>query len=111
MSQTRRRRSDRNHILYQITAPNGHTYVGLTVVEGTPAKSLRRRWLKHINRAANETHEWGLCEALRRWSSELFELEILERVRGRAAAYAREVELIRELKPKLNTAKAGKGAR
>jgi hypothetical protein len=107
----RRRRCDRNHIIYQITAPNGHSYVGLTVVEGTAAKSLRRRWLKHVNRAANETHEWGLCKAIRLWGSSVFELDILEKVRSRAAAYARETELIRELQPSLNTARAGKGER
>jgi hypothetical protein len=33
---------------------------------------------------------------------------VLEKVRGKAAAHAREVELIALLKPCLNTAKTGK---
>ena len=104
----RKKRSDRNHILYKAVAPNGSVYVGLTVCDMTPVKSMRRRWLKHVNRALREDHPWALCEAIRKWGADTFVLEVIEKVRGKAAAHMREVELIAALKPKLNTAKSGK---
>jgi hypothetical protein len=109
--QARKRRSDRNHIIYLVTAPDAQQYVGLTVVEGTALKSLKRRWLKHVNRATNEQHLWALCEAIRQHGAENFSVEILEKVRGKAAAHSREVELIAEIEPELNTARTGKGKR
>lgn len=104
----RKRRCDRNHILYIATAPNGESYIGLTVVEGTPQQSMRRRWLKHVNRAKCEGLDWTLCRAIRQVGSDAFELRILERVRGKAAAHQREVELIAEHRPRLNTARTGR---
>jgi tRNA(Ser,Leu) C12 N-acetylase TAN1 len=106
----RKRRSDRNHIAYRLTAPNGLVYVGITHVEGTPLKSLNRRWLKHVNRAKNDGKDWALCCAIREFGSEAFRVEIIERIRGKTAAHAREVELIAELQPQLNTAKTGRRA-
>lgn len=108
MSTKRKRRSDRNHIIYCITAPDGQQYVGLTVVVGTPLKSLQRRWLKHVNRAKNEQHAWQLCESIRQHQAEGFELEILQKVRGKSAAHQQEVRLIEEIQPTLNTARTGK---
>jgi len=106
----RRRRSDRNHILYLLTAPDGACYVGLTHVEGTPRKSLMRRWLKHINRAANEAHDWALCNSIRQHGADSFRVEIIEKVRGKAAAHQREVMLIEHISPALNTAKKKRAA-
>lgn len=105
---TRKKRSDRNHVIYKVTAPNGSSYVGLTVCDLTPLKSVRRRWMKHVNRAHNEGLGWALCEAIRVHGGDSFVLEILEKVRGKAAAHAREVELIALHKPTLNTARTGK---
>jgi hypothetical protein len=105
----RKRRSDRNHVLYMIHSPCGGTYVGLTVMDSTPVRSMQRRWLKHVSRAANEAHPWGLCEAIRQYDADGFELELLEKVRGKAAAHAREVELISKIAPTLNTAATGRG--
>lgn len=105
---TRKKRSDRNHVLYQATAPDGNVYVGLTVCDMTPLKSVHRRWLKHVNRAVNEDKSWGLCKAIREWGGDAFELKVLDKVRGKAAAHTREVELISLIKPSLNTARTGK---
>jgi predicted GIY-YIG superfamily endonuclease len=107
---TRKKRSDRNHVLYIATAPDGEFYVGLTVCDLTPLKSMRRRWMKHVNRASNDGKDWALCQAIRVHGGDRFVLEILEKVRGKAAAHAREVELIRGLKPSLNTARTGKSS-
>ena len=104
----RKKRCDRNHIAYLLTAPNGDTYVGITHVDGTPRKSLRRRWLKHVNRALGEDRDWALCQSIRRHGPEGFATTILETIRGRAAAHTREVELIRELRPALNSTTGAK---
>ena len=104
----RKRRSDRNHIAYLLTAPNELTYVGITHVEGTPRKSLQRRWLKHVNRAKNDGFEWSLCQAIREFGAESFRVEIIEKIRGKAAAHSREVELIADLQPQLNSSRAGR---
>lgn len=105
----RKRRSDRNHVVYCVTAPDAQMYVGITVMDSTPVKSVKRRWLKHVNRAEREAHDWALCVAIRKWGADTFKLEVLDKVRGKAAAHEREVYWIQSLAPALNTAKTGKG--
>ena len=79
-------------------------YIGVTYVEkGNKNKSLARRWRKHVERARNESKGWVLCEAIRLYGPEAFELEIVQVVRGKRQAHEVERELIRKLKPKLNT--------
>ena len=79
-------------------------YIGMTHVEnGSPTKSLRRRWLKHVQRAMAENKTWNLCEAIRKYGPDAFTVEIVEVVRGKTAAHDVERQLIRDLKPKLNT--------
>ena len=104
----RAKRSDRNHIIYQITGPEG-VYIGVTAkTESTVLKSIRARAAKHFYRAQRETKAWALCELLRSYASkEEINIEPLEMVRGKAAAHARERELIRELRPFYNTDKRG----
>jgi len=100
----RAKRSDRNHIIYQITGPEG-VYIGVTAkTETTVLKSLRSRAAKHWYRARTEAKTWALCRLLRSYDSkELIRIEPLELVRGKTAAHARERELIRELRPFYNT--------
>lgn len=104
----RKRRSDRNHVVYCITAPDGARYVGITVQDRTPLQSVKRRWLKHVNRALREAHAWSLCESIRKWGAAAFQLEVLDKVRGKAEAHEREVQWIQSLVPELNTARTGK---
>ena len=104
----RKKRSDRNHVVYCITAPDNARYVGITVQDRTPMQSVQRRWLKHVNRALREAHDWALCNHIRKWGSAAFQLEVLDKVRGKAAAHELEVQWIRKLMPELNTAKTGK---
>jgi hypothetical protein len=73
------------------------------VQERSPKKSLARRWRKHINRALTEGRDWNLCKAIRKYGPEAFEVRVVEVVRGKADAHAYERDLIRKLKPKLNT--------
>jgi len=79
-------------------------YIGVTVVEKrNPQYSLKRRWQKHVSRALTEGKVWKLCAAIRRHGSEKFSVEIVETVRGKETAHKRERQLIRELRPSLNT--------
>ncbi len=104
----RAKRSDRNHIIYQIQGPQG-TYIGVTAkTESTVLKSVRSRIAKHFYRAKTETKAWALCELLRAYASkDDIDVRVLEIVRGKAAAHARERELIREFNPFYNTDKRG----
>ena len=111
MTQTqvaRKKRSDRNHIIYELRVPQGN-YIGVTAkTESTVLKSVRARAAKHFYRAHSESKDWTLCVALRELSSK-DEIEILvhEIVRGKAAAHKREVEIRRSVQPTLNTDKRG----
>lgn len=100
----RKRRTDRNHIVYRISV-NDDAYIGITVVSygGNKARSLKRRWQKHVQRALAEDHDWKLSKAIRKHGPEAFTVELLTVVRGKEAAHNVERELIRTLKPKLNT--------
>lgn len=100
----RKRRSDRNHIVYILTV-GARSYVGVTYVERAIGvnKSMRRRWQKHVRRALTENKDWKLCKAIRRHGPEKFEITIHDVVRGKVAAHKVERELIRTMKPKLNT--------
>lgn len=99
----RKRRSDRMHLIYQLTSPSGDTYIGVTYREGTVKKSLGRRWAKHCYRAFSENKNWNLCVAIRHWGADSFKVECLELIRGKKPAHTRERELVRERKPTLNT--------
>ena len=107
MTQTntiRKKRVDRNHIIYELRVAGGN-YIGVTAkTETTINKSVLARAAKHFYRAKREAKDWALCNALRTLSDKS-EIEVLvhEVVRGKAAAHKREVALRRELMPTLNT--------
>lgn len=100
----RKKRCDRKHALYCATnILTGEQYVGLTVTNGSAVKrAVKVRWQKHVSRARRETKAWALCEALRFWGPEAFDLTVLEVVRGRKAAHQRERQIIAEVQPALN---------
>ena len=100
----RKKRVDRNHIVYELRV-NGLAYIGVTAkTETTINKSVLARAAKHFYRAKTENKSWLLCQALRGLNSkEEIEVLVHEIVRGKAAAHRREVELRRQLKPALNT--------
>lgn len=100
----RKTRSDRNHAIYQITNEvTGDFYIGVTVASGSVAKCLKVRVQKHVRRALTENKDWALCVAIREYGPENFTYFLIEKVRGKAEAHARERELTRELEPTLNT--------
>jgi sugar (pentulose or hexulose) kinase len=101
---TRKKRTDRNHIIYELRVGTDN-YIGVTAkTETTINKSVLARAAKHFYRAKTETKNWLLCEALRTLASKN-DIEVLvhEVIRGKAAAHKREVELRRIINPTLNT--------
>lgn len=100
----RAKRSDRNHIIYELVLPTGN-YIGVTAkTETTVNKSVLARAAKHFYRAQKETKTWLLCEALRGVArKEDIEIRVHEIVRGKADAHKREVEIRRTVRPTLNT--------
>ena len=96
----RKKRNDRNYILYQLSV-DGQTYIGLTVALGRAfLRSVKVRVQKHRSRALVENKEWSLCNAIQ--NAETIEYNIIEVVRGRKNAYQRERELIAKYQPDLN---------
>lgn len=102
----RKRRSDRNHVIYMIQdTVTKEQYVGLTALcfNGNVKRTLTRRMQKHLQRALTENKDWGLCVALRERGPERFVFGPLEIVRGKKEAHARETQLINTMQPRLNT--------
>jgi hypothetical protein len=96
----RKKRNDRNYVLYRLTV-DGAEYIGLTVSVGRAfLRSVKVRVQKHISRSVREDKDWTLCNALR--NAGTVEYEVVEVIRGRKAAYSRERELIAEHQPELN---------
>jgi hypothetical protein len=101
---TRKKRVDRNHIIYELTV-NGLNYIGVTAkTESTVLKSVKSRAAKHYYRAKTENKDWLLCAELRKLNSK-DEIEIVVHavVRGKAEAHREEVRIRRAVKPALNT--------
>jgi hypothetical protein len=100
----RKKRTDRNHAVYQLTIGKQH-YIGVTVVSGSVTKGLWARLSKHWYRRNDPAREhWNLYKALRKLQSrEEVVMEVLQIVRGKVQAHELEREIIRKLKPKLNT--------
>ncbi len=103
---TRKRRTDRNQVIYFIQDNvTLEYYIGLTALsfKSNVFRTLRRRMQKHMQRAMTENKDWGLSRALRERGAERFVFGVVEVVRGKRPAHARETELINTLQPALNT--------
>ena len=101
----RRKRNDRNYVLYQIVAENtGDNYIGLTVATGRAfLRSVKVRVQKHMSRAKRENKDWAFCEFIRQNPDAALTYEVLDIVRGRKKAYEIERQYIEEFQPTLNT--------
>lgn len=104
MARERKIRSDCNYIIYEAVSERGENYIGLTrKSESTVRKSVLERWRKHKSRARNENRLWALYVYLKTGGLDMgWEHRVLEIVRGRKEAYAREREIVKELQPTLN---------
>lgn len=101
---TRKKRTDRNHIVYELEV-NGLNYIGVTAkTESTVLKSVKARAAKHFYRAKTENKAWLLCEALRELASkDEIVIKIHAIIRGKAEAHKEEVRIRRLVQPILNT--------
>lgn len=100
----RRRRQDTKHAVYCITnTVTNEQYIGITVCGSQVRRALKIRIQKHIRRALTENKSWALCESIREHGVEVHTYGLIEIVRGRKPAHARERELIRQYSPMLNT--------
>lgn len=99
----RKRRCDRNHLVYRIDGPNAEFYIGVTQVVGRAVVgSLKIRFGQHLSRARNAKHDWPLYRAMHLYGLETFRIKLIEVVRGKKEVHSRERELIRLLGPTLN---------
>jgi hypothetical protein len=100
----RKRRSDRLHVIYQLTCnPTGETYIGITVARGRAfKKSMDIRWTGHCYHATVENRPTTLADRIRTHGANAFGKEILAVVRGKTEAHAKEMNYIRNLRPSLN---------
>ena len=101
----RKKRTDRTHIVYEILV-HDERYIGVTArTASTVRKSLWDRMSKHWYRRneAGKNH-WRLYQVLQtldeRSEAVIRELAV---IRGKSAAHTYERELIRNMKPTLNT--------
>jgi hypothetical protein len=101
---TRKKRTDRNHIVYELVV-NGKNYIGVTAkTETTIQKSVKARAAKHFYRAKTEGKDWLLCAELRKLNDKNeIEIKIHAVIRGKAEAHKEEVKIRRAVKPMLNT--------
>ena len=101
---TRKRRQDTRHVVYVITnTVTQEQYIGITVCGQQVRRALKVRIQKHVRRAVTENKDWALCSSIRQYGVEVFTYGVVEFVRGRKPAHARERELIRKYTPALNS--------
>jgi hypothetical protein len=79
-------------------------YIGITAVAGRAyLHSLNARWKKHLSRSKNEAFDWKLYRSIRKYGADQFSIHIIELIRGKSSAHSREVEIIKQLNPQLNS--------
>ncbi len=96
-----KRRSDRNHIIYELVSPEGERYIGMTVVTKSADKSLEMRWKRHVYYAEVKQGQ-GLLQQRIREHAKSFSRQVLMKVRGKQNAHDIERRLIKETHPELN---------
>jgi len=99
----RRKRSDRNHVIYKITnLVNGKCYIGLTACIGqAKLKPIRVRWGNHVSQALHGS-TFVFHQEIAQFGPENFKLEVYCVIRGKAKAHRVERDVINDLQPKLN---------
>jgi predicted GIY-YIG superfamily endonuclease len=108
LDMSRKKRTDRNHIIYLITNTfNGNEYIGITASTGRAfLRSAKVRLQKHFSRARRENWDWKLYMDMVNYIDDLelvYEVSVLDVVRGKESAHIREMELVKKHKPALNT--------
>ena len=100
---TRKKRTDRLHVIYMIESGTDF-YIGVTAKTASTVKlSVMTRCRKHLYRSRSEDKSWMLYETMRERGVGEFTVRVMAVVRGKTDAHAAERELIRNLRPNLNT--------
>lgn len=101
----RKKRSDRNHVIYLlINKYTSDTYIGITAAQGQAyLKSAKYRYKQHVSDATTRIKNSKLHDSIRTYGSDAFTVTVLSVIRSKLAAHSLESELIKELKPTLNT--------
>jgi hypothetical protein len=100
---TRKKRTDRTHIIYMIESGSDF-YIGVTAKTASTVKlSVMTRCRKHFYRMRSEDKSWMLYETMRVRGVSEFTVRVLNVVRGKTDAHNLERNMIREMKPNLNT--------
>ena len=101
--QSRKKRTDRTHIIYMIESGTDF-YIGVTAkTMSTVKKSVLVRCNKHMYRMRSEDKSWMLYETMRERGTESFTVRVVAVVRGKTEAHTVERDMIRTMKPNLNT--------
>ena len=101
--QTRKKRTDRTHIIYMIES-GADFYIGVTAkTMGTVKKSVLVRCYKHVYRMRSEDKSWMLYETMRERGTDSFTVRVMAVIRGKTEAHNFERDMIRTMKPNLNT--------
>ena len=101
----RKKRADRNHIIYELTNTiNGKQYVGITAAIGRKFNySVLRRFQKHVSRAKQVVQDWALYNDMRKYGAHVYDVCLIDVVRGKAEAHRIETELLQSRNFKLNS--------
>ena len=101
----RKKRSDRNHVIYEIVNTlTGASYLGITACIGRRVHySAHLRFLKHQSRARKEKRNWALYIDMRENDPSVYELFIVDVVRGKALAHQIETKLLKKYNYELNS--------
>ena len=101
--QSRKKRTDRTHIIYMIES-GADFYIGVTAkTMSTVKKSVLVRCNKHMYRMRSEDKSWMLYETMRERGTDSFTVRVVAVVRGKTEAHNVERDMIRTMKPNLNT--------
>ena len=102
---TRKKRSDRMHVIYCMTCEKtGKQYVGTTVIRfGNVEKSIQIRMTQHLHRAWIAESDRVLPVAMRKYAK--WSIEKMMVIRGKTECFATESAIINSMKPELNMTK------
>lgn len=101
----RKKRIDRNHIVYEIiNTVNFKRYIGVTQAIGRAFNySAYRRFQKHISRAKQENRDWALYKDMKKYGPDVYDVYVKDVVRGKAEAHRLEKFYLNNFQYKLNT--------
>tara|TARA_B100000900_G_scaffold406804_1_gene418406 strand:- start:1560 stop:1916 length:357 start_codon:yes stop_codon:yes gene_type:complete len=106
----RKRRTDRNHVIYQIlNVHTGERYIGMTYARGRAfLKSAKARWTAHQYNALVDKRDTLFYDNVRKHGVGAFKVSVVKVVRGKKECHAEETQLIKTAQPELNMESMGR---